>query len=172
MKLIVGLGNPDKMYERTYHNVGFMVVDKLAENLGETFSKSGYQAKYFKTNINGQTVYVAKPQTYMNLSGESVSKFCNSLKIAPQDVTVVCDDIDLPLGETRFRLNGSGGTHNGLRNIVTCLKSTDFKRVKVGVGRNPNMDLKDFVLSRIDDESMEILKQAYDVAVEKILNNL
>ena len=172
MKLIVGLGNPDKMYEKTYHNVGFMVLDKLKEKLGEDFTKSGYDAKYFKTIIGGDTVFVAKPQTYMNLSGQSVYKFCKQFKIEPKDVIVVCDDIDLPLGDTRFRLNGSGGTHNGLRNIVDCLKSTEFKRVKVGIGRNPNMDLKDFVLSKIDNNSMEILDKAYDVAVEKILNNL
>ena len=146
MKLIVGLGNPDRIYEKTYHNVGFMVLDKLKEKLKEDFTKSGYDAKYFKTIIGGDTVFVAKPQTYMNLSGQSVLKFCKQFKIEPKDVIVVCDDIDLPLGETRFRLNGSGGTHNGLRNIVDCLKSTDFKRVKVGIGRNPNMDLKDFVL--------------------------
>ena len=172
MKLIVGLGNPDRIYEKTYHNVGFMVLDKLKEKFKEDFTKSGYDAKYFKTIIGGDTVFVAKPQTYMNLSGQSVLKFCKQFKIDPQDVIVVCDDIDLPLGETRFRLNGSGGTHNGLRNIVDCLKSTDFKRVKVGIGRNPNMDLKDFVLSKIDSNAMEVLDKAYDVAVEKILNNL
>lgn len=172
MKLIVGLGNPDRIYEKTYHNVGFMVLDKLKEKLKEDFTKSGYDAKYFKTIIGGDTVFVAKPQTYMNLSGQSVLKFCKQFKIEPKDVIVVCDDIDLPLGETRFRLNGSGGTHNGLRNIVDCLKSTDFKRVKVGIGRNPNMDLKDFVLSKIDSNAMEVLDKAYDVAVEKILNNL
>lgn len=172
MKLIVGLGNPDRIYEKTYHNVGFMVLDKLKEKLKEDFIKSGYDAKYFKTIIGGDTVFVAKPQTYMNLSGQSVLKFCKQFKIEPKDVIVVCDDIDLPLGETRFRLNGSGGTHNGLRNIVDCLKSTDFKRVKVGIGRNPNMDLKDFVLSKIDSNAMEVLDKAYDVAVEKILNNL
>jgi len=172
MKLIVGLGNPDKIYEKTYHNVGFMVLDKIANKFNESFSKSGYDAKYFKTIIGGETVFVAKPQTYMNLSGQSVLKFCNQFKIKPQDVIVVCDDIDLPLGETRFRLNGSGGTHNGLRNIVDCLKSTEFKRVKVGIGRHPYMDLKDFVLSRIDDNSFEILDKAYDVAVDKVLNNL
>lgn len=172
MKLIVGLGNPDKMYEKTYHNVGFMVLDKLKKIFNEDFTKSGYDAKYFKTIIGGETVFVAKPQTYMNLSGQSVYKFCKQFKIESKDVIVVCDDIDLPLGETRFRLNGSGGTHNGLRNIVDCLKSTEFKRVKVGIGRNPNMDLKDFVLSKIDNNSMEILDKAYDVAVDKILNNL
>lgn len=172
MKLIVGLGNPDKMYQKTYHNVGFMVLDKLAEKLGETFSQKGHQAHFFKTKIDGQTVYVAKPQTYMNLSGQSVASFCSAFKIEPQDVTVVCDDIDLPVANVRFRLNGSGGTHNGLRNIVQCLQSTEFKRVKVGIGRGENMDLKDFVLSKIDDKTMEALEPAFDEAVDKILNNL
>lgn len=170
MKLIVGLGNPGKEYDKTYHNLGFMVLDKLALKLGVNFNKANRKAVYVQTKINDQIVFLVKPQTYMNLSGQAVKEFAKFYKILPQDIVVVCDDIDLPKGTTRYRERGSGGTHNGLKNIVFELKSEEFKRVKIGCAKeNPNIDLKDYVLSKIDSESLEIISSVFDEAIEKII---
>lgn len=170
MKLIVGLGNPGKEYENTYHNLGFMVLNKLATKLGVSFNKANKKAVFVQTKINNQIVFLIKPQTYMNLSGQAVKEFAKFYKILPQDIIIVCDDIDLPKGTTRYREKGSGGTHNGLKNIVFELKSEDFKRVKIGCAKeNPNIDLKDYVLSKIDDESYQIISGCFDEAIDKIM---
>lgn len=172
MYLVVGLGNPGKEYDLTYHNVGFMVLDKMAEKLGLTFSKKKMDSYFAEGFLNNQKIMLIKPTTYMNLSGNSVVQFVRKFKLQSSDITVVCDDIDLPKGKVRFRLNGSGGTHNGLKSIVFSLNSTNFKRVKIGIGREQNVDLKDYVLSKIDDESLKIIYQSIDEAIEKILDNI
>jgi len=171
MKLIVGLGNPGKEYDKTYHNLGFMVLNKLASKFGVVFNKANKKAVYVQTKIDDQIVFLIKPQTYMNLSGQAVKEFVKFYKLQPSDVVVICDDIDLPKGVTRYREKGSGGTHNGLKNIVFELKSEDFKRVKIGCAKeNNNIDLKDYVLSKIDDNSFEIISSCFDEAIDKILN--
>ena len=173
MKLIVGLGNPGREYEKTYHNLGFMVLDKLASKLGVSFNKANRKAVYTQTKVNDQIVFLLKPQTYMNLSGQAVKEFARFYKILPKDIVVVCDDIDLPKGTTRYRERGSGGTHNGLKNIVYELKSEEFKRVKIGCAKeNANIDLKDYVLSKIDSDSFELISGVFDEAIEKIIGAL
>ena len=170
MKLIVGLGNPGRDYDKTYHNLGFMVLDKLASKLGISFNKANKKSVYVQTKINDQIVFLIKPQTYMNLSGQAVREFAKFYKVLPRDIVVICDDIDLPKGTTRYRERGSGGTHNGLKNIVFELKSEDFKRVKIGCAKeNNNIDLKDYVLSKIDVESFEVISSCFDEAIEKIM---
>ncbi len=165
--IIVGLGNPGREYEKTYHNLGFMAIDLIAEDLSLPFSKKTKNAIYCEGNFNGKKIILVKPQTYMNLSGEAVEIFKSKYKDA--NIIVACDDIDLPKGTVRFRENGSGGTHNGLRNIV-CHIGQDFARVKIGCGRDEKMDLADYVLSKIKDE--EYLQDALSKAKNKILENL
>ena len=123
--LIVGLGNPDKKYDGTYHNVGFMVIDKLLEKLGINLKEEACRAKFASFYKNGEKVIIAKPMTYMNLSGEAVIALSSRFKIPANEIIVVYDDIDLPVGEIRIRKSGSAGTHNGMRNIVSKLGGTE-----------------------------------------------
>lgn len=146
MKIIVGLGNPGKQYENTAHNIGFCTVDKLAEELGIKLSKKGFKSVYGEGRCGSQKVMLVKPQTYMNLSGEAVLMIRRKFKDG--QILVVVDDIDTELGKVKYKQHGSGGTHNGLRNIVANI-GEDFERFKLGVGK-PNGDLKDFVLSRLE----------------------
>ena len=117
MKLIVGLGNPGNEYKNTRHNIGFMVLDKIADKLNESFNKENFSGKYFMTNINGEKTIFLKPQKYMNLSGEVVRDFVNFFKIDINDILIICDDLDTQVGTYRLRYKGSSGGHNGLKNI-------------------------------------------------------
>lgn len=172
MKLIVGLGNPGQEFKNTYHNLGFEVIDKLANSLGVSINKSKYNALYTKVKYNNEILFLIKPLTYMNLSGQAVKNFSKFYRIEPKNIIVICDDIDLPKGTARFRENGSGGTHNGLKNIVYELNSQDFRRVKIGAGYDHSIDLKDYVLGKIDDESRTLIEPSFDIAIEKILNEI
>lgn len=169
MKLIVGLGNPGEEYKNTYHNIGFMAVDRLAKKLGVSINKGKFNSLYTQTKLGGEIVFLVKPLTYMNLSGEAVKSFARFYKIAPQDIIVICDDIDLPKGTQRLKEHGSGGTHNGLKNIVYNLSSQDFKRLKIGIGNDKSIDLKDYVLSNIDEQSWNEISTAIDEGLDKVL---
>lgn len=167
--LIVGLGNPGKQYERTVHNMGFMVTDCLLSKLGRTLDKSGCKAKYCVEYIGGKKQIIAQPQTYMNLSGESVKELMGSGKFLPEDVLVIYDDIDLPLGNVRVRREGSGGSHNGMKNIVAECGTTAIPRVRIGVGdERGNRDLKDYVLSKVSGERLTTLNKVFDKVAEGI----
>ena len=173
MKLIVGLGNPESKYEKTYHNVGFMALDKLAEKLAVNFTKKMCDGIVAETRIGGDKVFLLKPLTYMNLSGFAVNKMMRKFKIMPEAVYVFVDDIDLPLGKIRYRENGSAGTHNGLKSIVQETGTTNFKRIKIGIGRDEKFkDLADFVLSKIPDEKMEIIKSEIEEGVNLLISKL
>lgn len=172
MILIVGLGNPGANYEKTYHNIGFLCVDRLAQKLDAKFTKKTCDALVCETNFNGKKVVLAKPQTYMNLSGESVNKLINKFKITPEHVLVILDDIDLEKGTYRYRKSGSAGTHNGLRNIVSVLKTQQFERIRIGIGNNKLMDLADYVLSKIDEQSFEILNNTIEQVCDFIIQNI
>lgn len=164
MKIVVGLGNPGKEYENTYHNIGFKVVDELSNRFGIKLSKKGCKSIYGEAKIDGQKILLVKPQTFMNLSGEAVVMFKQKFKDA--EIFVVSDDIDLPKGVLRFREHGSAGTHNGLRNIVSFI-GEDFKRLRVGIGK-PDGDLKDFVLSKMDNDFDKIIVSATDEVQKRI----
>ncbi len=167
MVIVVGLGNPEKKYEGTYHNVGFEVVDRLADKLGISMDKNKFKALVGEGFYNGEKVILAKPQTYMNLSGESVVLLKEKYKDAR--ILVVVDDIDLPKGNIRYREHGSAGTHNGLRNIVSHI-GQEFERIKVGIGRDISVDLVDYVLSKFDKETFEpILDKAVEEVCERIV---
>ena len=168
MIVIVGLGNPDKQYENTYHNTGFMCVDYFAEKNGIKFTKKKYNALVGEGVIEGQKVLVLKPQTYMNSSGVSVSQVVNQLKLPLEKLIVVYDDLDLPCGVLRFRKKGSAGTHNGMRNIVTMLGKEDFARLRVGIGKDEKIKVIDYVLMRMNKDNKLLIDNAI-VKAERVL---
>ncbi len=173
MMLIVGLGNPGMKYKNTYHNVGFWVVDKLADRLGGKTFKSECDARTCKVKFNGEELILAKPQTYMNLSGEAVKKLVKAYNIDVETELVVCyDDVDLAVGKLRIREEGSAGTHNGMRNIVQCLNTQAFKRVRIGTKTEQlaqkEVELIDFVLSKVDFDTKQVLNQTVDIACDAL----
>ena len=170
MKLIVGLGNPGTVYDGTYHNLGFMAVTRLADENNIMLDKAKFNGLYGQGIIKDEKVILLKPLTYMNLSGQAVKAFADYYKILPEDIIVFCDDIDIAKGTTRYREKGSAGTHNGLKNIIYCLGNQDFKRIRIGAGNDKTMDLKDYVLSKIDDDSMAQISPAIDEAISKLLD--
>lgn len=173
MKLIVGLGNPEKQYDNTYHNLGFFAIDNLANKLNVSFSKKMCDSIVGEIKINNEKVFLIKPLTYMNRSGIAIRQMIQKFKIDIKDVYVFVDDIDLPLGKIRYRESGSAGTHNGLRSIVEHTGMTEFKRVKIGVGRDEKFaDLADFVVSKIPGEKMDIIKNEVNEAVDLMLSQL
>ena len=135
MKFIVGLGNPGKKYEWTRHNVGFLVVDALAKESDGPFKK-GLQSRHARQRLEGESVILVKPQTYMNLSGRAVQAVLHYFKGTPEDLLVVHDDLDLQPGRLRFRARGSSGGHNGIASIIECLGTREFHRLKFGIGRD------------------------------------
>ena len=150
MKLIVGLGNIGKEYADTNHNAGFMVIDRVAEMLGENIKKIGCDADYAEFNKNGEKIILAKPRTYMNESGRSVKSFMKKYGFEIGDVLVINDDIDLEPGFVRIRKSGSAGTHNGLKSIIRETGSGNFNRVRVGIGsKQEHQDLANFVLGKM-----------------------
>lgn len=154
--LIVGLGNPDKKYEKTRHNAGFIAIDEIASSLSVDVSKKKYDALTADANIAGQRVLLMKPQTYMNLSGVAVEKAASFYKIPPEHIIVLFDDISLPVSKLRIRRKGSHGGHNGIRSIIDYLHSDNFPRVKIGVGEKPRpeYDLADWVLSNFTKDEL------------------
>ncbi|MEG2158337.1 MAG: aminoacyl-tRNA hydrolase [Clostridia bacterium] len=148
---MVGLGNPEKKYDNTFHNTGFKVVDALAERLQAEFTKGECRAICAHTFINGEKVIIAKPITYMNLSGDSVIELINKYKIEKWKFIVTYDDFDLPLGQVRVRSRGSAGSHNGMRHIVQRVNSEEFARVRVGIYTDTPIPLIDYVLSKVPE---------------------
>jgi len=171
MRIIVGLGNPGEKYSHTRHNVGFDVIDLLSQKLSIPVKKLKCRATIGEGMIGGEKIVLIKPQTFMNLSGLTVSDALSWYKAEPKDMLLIVDDIDLPLGQVRLRGKGGPGTHNGLRHIVQCTGSGDFPRVRVGVGAPPpEWDLADWVLSKYADEaSRKIAYDAYLLAADAAL---
>lgn len=167
MFLIVGLGNPGKQYEHTRHNVGFDVMDALADKYNISISEKKHKALYGKGMIAGQKVVLAKPQTFMNLSGESVAELLNYYKLDPEtEMLVIYDDISLAPGGIRIRKKGSAGGHNGIKNIIAQAGTQNFMRIKVGVGEKPKgWDLADYVLGRFDELDRKKVEEAFEDAV-------
>ncbi len=162
MKLIVGLGNPDNQYKNTFHNLGFMVADYTAQKLGFDFGKEKCRAIIAEGKIGTEKVIIAKPLTYMNLSGESVRELISFYKIPLQDLLVIFDDYDLYKGIIRIRESGSAGTHNGMRNIVKEIGSSQFSRIRVGFKPLEEMKIPliNFVLSGISEQDKPVFQKA------------
>ena len=167
MYLIAGLGNPTREYDKTRHNVGFSVIDVLADRYNIDVSDRKHKALCGRGVIEGEKVLLLKPQTFMNLSGESIREAVDYYKIDPEDIIVIYDDISLEPGQLRIRLKGSAGGHNGIKNIIAHLGTQEFPRIKVGVGaKPPKMDLADYVLSRFGAEEQKIMDEAFGEAAE------
>ena len=164
MKLIVGLGNPGKEYENTRHNVGFMVLDHYAKKNNVSFQKSKFKGLVAEFFHNGEKVFLLKPETYMNLSGESVFAFANFYSIPISDILVINDDLDLEIGTFKLKANGSSGGHNGLKNIEEHLKTSQYKRFKIGISNNKLIDTKDYVLGKFSKEDKEKLDEVISLS--------
>lgn len=170
MFVVVGLGNPGVIYENSRHNVGWHALDALAAKLGIEIRKHAHRALIGEGMADGKKVMLVKPQTYMNLSGESVQSIMAYYKLAPEELIVIYDDIDLPVGELRIRPSGSAGTHNGMRSIIACLGEDGFNRIRVGIGRQQDgRDLVAHVLGKPDEEDQKHLDEAYTASADAAL---
>lgn len=166
MKLVVGLGNVGKEYENTYHNLGFLAVDALCERLGFSFKKTECQAITACGTVNGEKVLLAKPTTYMNASGDAVAALLSYYKIPVENLLVLYDDFDLPVGAVRIRPSGSAGTHNGMKSLLERLKTESFKRVRIGFHTESPIPLLTRVLMKITPEDKDVLARAVSRAAD------
>ena len=164
MKIIVGLGNPGEKYLKTRHNLGFMVIDRFAQQLGMECNQKKFHALFGKKKIEEEEIILLKPQTFMNLSGVAVKEAMDMYKCALQNLMVICDDLDLPLGKIRARRNGGCGGHRGLESIAASLGFKSFSRLRIGIGRPAERDPRDYVLSVFSKEEepvvMEMIEEA------------
>ena len=168
MYAVIGLGNPDKKYDKTRHNIGFDVIDELAEQMDIKVNTKRHKAMCGVGHIGGQKVVLVKPQTYMNLSGESVRAVVDFYKLNPEtDIIVVSDEINLATGKIRIRAKGSAGGHNGLKNIISHIGTQNFKRVRVGVGANEG-DLVSHVLGRFGKDERAVAEEAIQRAAAAV----
>lgn len=169
MYLIVGLGNPGKKYELTRHNIGFETIDLLSKRLDIPVNKTKFKALIGEGRVGNEKVVLAKPQTFMNLSGEAVVAMMNFYGVDPEHLIVIYDDIDTAPGKIRIRKKGSAGTHNGMRNIIFLLKKEDFPRVRIGIGKQVHGDLADYVLSRFGKDEIPVMGEALDKAADSVV---
>ena len=169
MKLIAGLGNPGKEYQNTRHNSGFMAVDLLADRLGVSITTNKFNALCAKANISGQPVLLLKPLTYMNESGSAISQAVSFYKIEPQDILIIHDDMDLPVGSVRIRKKGSAGGQKGMKSIINSLKTDAIARIRIGVGHSQKGNheiVPDWVLSPVSKADREVFDTALKAAAD------
>jgi PTH1 family peptidyl-tRNA hydrolase len=163
VKLIVGLGNPGSRYELTRHNIGFIIVDQLVDKYVPAGLRKKGKVLLAEAAIGGEKVLLAKPQTFMNLSGQGVIPLAQFYKIVPADILVIYDDLDLEVGKIRMRPEGGSGGHNGIKSIIQLLGTEEFPRLKIGIGRPPaDWDAADYVLSRFTSEEWSVITKAID----------
>lgn len=165
--ILAGLGNPGSKLEKTRHNVGFDTIDLIAEQYNIKVNKIKHKALTGEGIIKGERVLLLKPQTYMNLSGESIREAVEWYKTPPENLIIIYDDVDLPLGKIRVRPSGSSGTHNGMKSVIYLLQTDSFPRVRIGIGKAPEgWDLADYVLSRFPPEERKLVDSAIAAAAE------
>lgn len=169
MFIIAGLGNPGKKYENTRHNMGFLVIDRLASKNDIKVNKLKHRALVGDGFISGQKVLLVKPQTYMNLSGESLGEVLRYYHAEPQNLIVIYDDFDLAAGTLRIRKKGSAGSHNGMKSVIEQVGSQDFPRVRVGIGESGGLDWKDFVLGKVTGGQQQLISEAASQAADSIM---
>ena len=157
MKLIVGLGNPGKKYEKTRHNAGFRFIDSYVESNNLIFNKEKFSGLYTDFIYNDEKVILLKPEKYMNLSGEVISEYMKFFKINIEDILIIYDDLDTPLGTLKLKYQGSSGGHNGLKDIENHLKTTEYKRIKLGIGNDKSKDTIDYVIGKMPKKELEML---------------
>lgn len=174
MKMIVGLGNPGKEYERTHHNIGFMFIDSMDAIYHYCWKvESSFQAMIAQTIIGKEKVLFVKPLTYMNLSGQAVVAIRDYYKIENSDILIIHDDMDLPLAKVRIRKNGSSAGHNGMKSIFACLKTQDVQRIRIGIGHPEEFGVVDYVLSKfskMDQEKLDNIFIHSSEMIEKFVN--
>ncbi len=167
--VVVGLGNPGAKYARTRHNAGFMTVDRLVRDAGDPMWQARWRALVAQISIESRPALLVKPQTYMNLSGATVAALAQDLGLVPQDIVVLLDDVNLPLGRIRVRARGSAGGHRGLESVLSALASEEVPRVRLGVGEeNMPTDMADFVLADLPETSAPEFKEMIDKAVAAV----
>ena len=175
MYLIVGLGNPENEYAHTRHNMGFDTINQIAKNNNIQITKNKFKGLCESTIIQNQKVILLKPQTYMNLSGESVKEVAEFYNLKPEEIIVIYDDIDIEKGHIKIRKKGGAGSHNGMKSVVEELQSTDFARIRVGIGQPEfKSDMINYVIGKVPQEEQKILQQGVEKAakaVEEILKN-
>lgn len=175
MYLIVGLGNPENEYSHTRHNMGFDTINQIAKNNNIEITKNKFKGILENTIIQNQKVILLKPQTYMNLSGQSVKEVAEFYNLKPEEIIVIYDDIDIEKGHIKIRKKGGAGSHNGMKSVVEELQSTDFARIRVGIGQPEfKSDMINYVIGKVSQEEQEILQQGVEKAakaVEEILKN-
>ncbi len=164
MKLIVGLGNPGKDYEKTKHNVGFMCIDRILDKLNVSLDKNKFNGDYYQGIINNQKVIILKPQTFMNLSGECVYQFMDYFKIDIEDILVIYDDLDLAIGQYKIKLQGSSNGQKGIDNIMKHLHTQNIARIKIGIDRDEYYSTRNYVLSTFNEEQQVLLNSVLDIA--------
>lgn len=164
MKFLVGLGNPEQEYNETRHNLGFLIVDELANKLGVKLTKKKFNGLYYQN----QNYILLKPQTYMNNSGECISTFLNYFQIPVADLLIIYDDIALTVGKFRYRQQGSSGGHNGVKNVIEKLGTENFKRLRVGIGYNNNFLIKDWVLGKFSSSEEESLRKIVPILLASL----
>lgn len=168
MYIVVGLGNPGKKYENTKHNIGFITLDFLAKKNDIKMNKIKHKALVGEGTVSGQKVLLVKPQTYMNLSGNSVREVMEYYKVEPEKLIVIYDDVDLPMGRLRIRKKGSAGTHNGMKSIIYDLQEEGFPRVRIGIGKERKMSLAGYVLGGFAKEERSLMENAVERAAQAI----
>lgn len=170
MYIIAGLGNPEIQYGETRHNVGFKALDVLAAQLNINISKKKFRAFIGEGSINGEKIVLVKPQTYMNLSGESIYEAVKWHKIPLSNLIIIYDDVDLPVGKLRIKAEGGPGTHNGMRSVVDCLETEEFPRIRIGIGvpSHEGYDLADYVLGRFSKEEKPEMEASINNAAEAV----
>ncbi|HHV59635.1 MAG TPA: aminoacyl-tRNA hydrolase [Clostridiaceae bacterium] len=167
--IVVGLGNPGPKYELTRHNMGFLVVDEISRRHGIKIKKLKHKALYGDGIINGARVLLVKPQTFMNLSGESVREIIEWYKIPTEKLIIIYDDIDIEPGKIRIRPKGSAGTHNGMKSIIYQLQTEDFPRVRIGIGKPPEgVELYDYVLGTFDLNEARVIEKSITLAADSV----
>ena len=174
MYIVVGLGNPGRNYVNTRHNVGFDTIDLLAHKHNVNLNKLKFHAIFGDFKVGNEKVMLIKPQTYMNRSGLAVFDIINFYKIPVENVIIIYDDVDLELGAIRIRPRGSSGTHNGMKSVIYQIQSDDFPRIRIGIGKNPGINLADFVLQKFSNEERDTVNEAIITAadaVEEIIKN-
>ena len=157
MKMIVGLGNPGKEYELTRHNVGFMVIDYYTKVYHIDSFKEKFNGLYAKVYRNGEYFVLLRPLSYMNLSGTVIKRFASFYKIKPEDIFIIHDDMDLPVGKIKVKFKGSSGGHNGIKNIIENLKTEVFPRLKIGISKDENIDTMNYVIGKFGNKDLNII---------------
>lgn len=170
MKLIVGIGNPGREYEHTRHNLGFDIIDMFCKKYNIVNSKNKFNGVYYEYSYKNEKIILLKPQSYVNLSGEVVRKYVDYFKIDIQDILVIVDDLDQKVGNFKLKTNSSSGGHNGLKNIEQHLNTKNYKRLKVGVSNNKNIDTKEYVLGRFNSQDRKVIDDIINISTDIILD--